>query len=444
MNPEFRRNVWLEVTPLRLVVLVAVLLFAFFAAALTEGFAGPGSVARWAYYFLVVVWGTRSAARSVVGEIRDRTWDSQRLSSLKASTMMWGKLFGSTVFTWIGGAICLAVIMAEVFQRSGAAVALLQCAYYIALGVIAQGASLLTSLIAAGRRQGRSQFEVFVYQLVGIAAGLAVWAIADPSGPTIGGIPHTDFVPWWGMVLPTQPFLLVSLAAFAGFMLLGNYRLMRLELKLRNGPTAWLGFLVFMVVYVAGFDAWGASVLIHADAIARRLYLAGVVSAGLTYLTIFLEPKDRVFFRWFGGEFASFHLGSAFSRLQCWMMSGVAALLLGGALVARLAMLGWLGDEAIVGALLGFMMRDMGLVVLMNMAARRRGGDLLALAVLGLLYGLMPPIIAGLQYETGQALFLPRVTDPFWLSPAAAWLEAIAVWVLTFARIALPEQQSKT
>ncbi len=443
MNPEFRRNVWLELVPLRLVVLVAMLLFAFFAAAMTEGIAGPGSVARWAYYFLVVVWGTRNAARSVVGEIRDRTWDSQRLSSLKASTMMWGKLFGSTVFVWIGGAICLAVIVADVFQHSGAAAALLQFAYYIALGLIAQGASLLTSLIAAGRRQGRSQFEVFIYQLAGIVAGVAVWAIADPSGPSIGGIPHTDFVPWWGIMLSTQPFLLVSLATFAGFMLLGNYRLMRLELKLRNGPTAWLGFLLFMVVYVAGFDAWGDSGLIHGDVIARRLYLAGVVCAGLTYLTIFLEPKDRVFFRWLGTEFSRFHLGAAVSRLQCWMMSGVAALLLGGALVVRLVILGWMADEAVVGALLGFMARDVGLVVLINMAARRRGGDFLALAMLGLLYGLMPPIIGGLQYETGQALFLPRATDPLWLSPAAAWLEALVVWIVAFARIALPEQQSK-
>lgn len=443
MNPEFRRNVWLELAPIKLVVLVAVLLFAFFSAALTEGFTGPGSVARWAYYFLVVVWGTRNAARSVVGEMRDRTWDSQRLSSLKASTMMWGKLFGSTVFTWIGGAICLVVIMADVFNRSGASAALLQFSYYIALGVIAQSASLLASLVAAGRRQGRSQFEVFLYQVVGIVAAVAVWAIADPSGPTIGGIPHTDYVSWWGQILPTQPFLLISLAVFAGWTLLGNYRLMRLELKLRNGPAAWLGFLTFMVLYVSGFDAWGASGLIHGDMIARRLCLAGVVCTGLTYLTIFLEPKDRVFFRWLGSEFAQFHVGTAFSRFQCWMMSGLAALLLGGALVARLAALGWGGDEAALAAMLGFMTRDMGLVVLINMAARRRGGDLLSLAVLGLLYGLMPQIIAGLHYDTGQALFLPRATDPIWISPAAAWLEAAVAWILAFAKIALPEEQAK-
>lgn len=443
MNPEFRRNVWLELVPLRLIVLAAVLLFGFFSAALTEGFAGPGSVARWAYYFLVIVWGTRNAARSVVGEMRDRTWDSQRLSSLKASTMMWGKLFGSTIFTWVGGAICLVVIMADVFNRSGPGPAFLQLAYYLALGVIAQGASLLASLIAAGRRHGRSQFEVFVYQLVGIAAAVAVWAIADPSGSTIGGIPHTDYVGWWNMVFPTQPFLLISLAIFAGWMLLGNYRLMRLELKLRNGPSAWLGFLIFMVVYIAGFDAWGPTTLVQPDMIARRLYLAVTVCAALSYVTVFLERKDRVFFRWLGSELGHLHLGAGLARLQCWMMSALAALVLGGALVVRLNMLGATVDQAALAAMLGFLARDIGLVLLMNMAARRRGGDLLALAMLGVLYGLMPPIIAGLQYEAGRALFLPHTTDPIWMSPAASWLEALAVWALAFARIALPEEHGK-
>ena len=33
---------------------------------------------------IVVVWGTRNAALSVVGEIRDRTWDMQRLSLARA------------------------------------------------------------------------------------------------------------------------------------------------------------------------------------------------------------------------------------------------------------------------------------------------------------------------------------------------------------------------
>jgi len=443
MNPEFQRNVWLELTPLRLVILVALLLLAFFAAAVTEGFTGPGTVARWLFDFIVVVWGTRNAARSVVGEIRERTWDSQRLSSLRASTMMWGKLFGSTVFNWVGGGICLVVIVAEAVKRDGVATAFAELIYFIALGVIAQSASLLASLIAAGRRHGHTQFEVFFYQIAGIAAALVVAAIANPAGPAFGNIARADTVSWWGQPIPTQPFLLVSLALFAGWILLGTYRLMRLELKLRNGPFVWLAFLVFITLYAGGFDAWVSNQLPQADTLARRLYLAVLVCSILAYVNVFLEPKNRVFFRWLGLEFSRLHLGSALVRFQCWMMSFLAALLLGGVLIGHLASSGGMADEAMVGAFLGFLTRDMGLVVLMNMAARRRGGDLLSLAVLVLLYGLMPSIISGLQYGTGQALFLPRTTDPVWLSPAVAWAEAMVVWIVAVARIALPEEQAK-
>lgn len=439
MNPEFQRNIWLELTPLRLVILIALLLLAFFSAAVTEGFTGPGTVARWLFDFIVVIWGTRNAARSVIGEIHDRTWDNQRLSSLHASTMMWGKLFGSTVFNWAGGGICLIVIVAEAINRDGAAAAIAELIYFVALGVIAQSASLLASLIAAGRRQGRTQFEVFFYQIVGIATALVVAVIADPTSSGFGVISRADTMLWWGCVLPTEPFFLASLAAFAGWILLGVYRRMRLELKLRNGPFVWLAFLAFSALYIGGFDAWVLNQLPHADTLARRLYLAVMACSILAYMNVILEPKNRVFFRWLGSEISRFHIGTALARFQCWMMSFLAALVLGGTLIAHLVSSGRVSDQAMVAAFLGFLSRDMGIVVLMNMAARRRSGDLLSLAVLVLLYGLMPSIINGLQYGTGQALFLPRMTDPTWLSPAVSWFEAALVWTIAVVRISLRE-----
>ena len=36
MNPEFRRNLWLELTPRRMTLMVVILALAFFAAALTQ------------------------------------------------------------------------------------------------------------------------------------------------------------------------------------------------------------------------------------------------------------------------------------------------------------------------------------------------------------------------------------------------------------------------
>ena len=124
MNPEFERNVWLELTPRRTLMMAGLLVLIFFAASLAEGVEwGPSGVASLLYYVLVVVWGSRNAAMSVVGEIRDRTWETQRLSSLSAATMTWGKLFGSTIYNWLGGAICLVVIMANLVTHQGPATA---------------------------------------------------------------------------------------------------------------------------------------------------------------------------------------------------------------------------------------------------------------------------------------------------------------------------------
>jgi hypothetical protein len=434
MNPEFERNVWLELNPLRLVVLAAVLALAFFAATLSDSLVTPGGVARVLFLILVVVWGTHNAARSVVGEIRDRTWDSQRLSSLGPATMMWGKLFGATVFNWTGGLICLAVIAAEAVDGPGVAAAFAVLVYYAAMGVIAHATSLSASLIGARRRPGRPGIEVFFYQLAGLAAAAAVAVIADPAGSSFAALPRTDTLLWWNQTLPTSTFLLGSLAVFTGWMLIGCYRQMRLELKLRNGPWVWLAFLAFVIAYTAGFDAFAP---LHFDEITGRLMLAAMVSAALAYLAALLEPKSKVQLRWLGGEFAHFHLGAALGHLQCWMMSYLVAAAIAVALIARFALLGMEPELATTGAVLGFVTRDLGVVVLMAMLTPRRGSDLLALAVLVLVYWLLPSILHSLHYYGGQALFLPYRTDPLWMSPAASWIEAIAVWAVAATQVSL-------
>jgi len=439
MNPEFERNVWLELTPLRLIVMAAVLALAFFAAALSGDVFQPGQVARWGFYFIVVLWGTRNAARSVIGEIRERTWDAQRLSSLSAGTMMGGKLFGSTIFSWYGGLICLAVIAADTLQVSGILPALHAIAYYIALGVITQSVSFWASLIAVSRKQGRSSFEVFLYQAAGIVAGIAVADIADPAMMTaFAGHLQAQPLWWWGMALPVQAFLLVSLALFAGWTLVAGYRQMRLELKLVNGPLVWLGFLLFIAVYVSGFSGYAMQDLALPE---RHLISAALTIACLTYAAVLLEPKSRVVLRWLGNELKSFHVGAAVGRLPCWMISYLTVLPLTIALLVLFGLQGAFSDLALTGSVLGFLTRDIGIVVLLNMLTRRRGGDIAAIAILVVLYALLPAILAGLHYESGRALFLPLKSDPLWLSPAAAWFEAIVVWAMAVSAIRLTDEQ---
>jgi hypothetical protein len=445
MNPEFRRNLWLELTPRRVLLMVIVLGLAFFAAALSGGTDyRPAWVAEMAYYFIVVVWGSRNAALSVVGEIRDRTWDGQRLSSLTAAAMTWGKLFGSTIYNWFGGAICLAVIIASEFVHQGLFTAGLDAVYFVALGLISQSVALLASLIAVRRRQSHSRFGLFIYQVAGIVAACAVfylWKAADPAGSFITRKPASEFVQWWGQHLDARPFFLVTLALFTAWTLVGCYREMRVELKMRNGPLVWAVFLVFMGIYVAGFDAWlptatdtGAGAW---NAVALRLALAGGTYAYLSYVMVLLEPKDRVLYRWLGAELGKGRIDRFLFGLQGWMMSYLATLVFVVALIVLLCRGGFFGDAALVAAAFAFLTRDVGIFVLFQTFPGRRRGDFAAVAVLFALYALVPAILRGLGLEEVLAFFVPKPTDPIWLGPAVVWAEAIIIVSLAFGRVAL-------
>ena len=448
MNPEFTRNVWLELTPRRVLFMTVVLALIFFAAAVSGGSDWrPAAVAVFLYYFLVVFWGSRNAALAVVGEIRDRTWDSQRLSSLNAGQMTWGKLFGSTIYNWFGGGICLAVILTRDLVHQGVLHTLVELVYYIAVGVISQAASLLASLVAIRRKQRHTRLEIFVYQMAGIVAAIAVllvWEAADPAGALLMGRKATDTIVWWGQIFDTRQFLLVSLAIFAAWTLVGCYREMRLELSMTNGPFVWLGFLVFIGLYTAGFDAWLTSgqQLTELDAVGRRLALAGSTFATLTYVMVLLEPKDRVLYRWIAGQIVTGRIDRAFYGFQAWMMSYIAALAVVVALTIRLIQFeGGFGEgPAVIVAGLGFLTRDVSIFVRLQSLPGRRRGDFAAVVVLFALYALLPAILGGLDLGGTLFCFYPKPTDPAWLGPVAAWTEAILVAATTIARLATGER----
>lgn len=447
MNPEFRRNLWIEMTPRRLALMTGILALAFFAASLSGGTAyRPESVAVALYYFIVVLWGSRNAAMSVVGEIRDRTWDSQRLSSLGAGQMTWGKLFGSTIYNWYGGAICLAVILASGLAHQSPAATVLDLVYFVAAGLIAQSAALLASLVAIRRRQSHTRFEIFLYQLAGTLAAIAVffvWEAADPAGSFFTGKKPADLIAWWGMAFDARPFLLASLAIFAGWTLVGCYREMRLELKMRNGPLVWLAFLLFIGAYVAGFDDWLSSdkSVAQWDATALRLALTTTAYGFLTYVMVLLEPKDRVLYRWLGGQLLSGRIFAVVRNLQGWMMSYTAAA------IAAVSLVLWLGQhapvdvgaQALIAAGLGFLTRDCAIFVLFHTLPGRRRSDFGAVVVLVALYALIPAIMGGLGLKSALGYFYPEPTDPVWLGAIVAWAQALLVVVAALGRLAISE-----
>lgn len=438
MNPELQRNIWLELTPRRMGLMVIVLVLIFFAAASTSRVHGPAAAAQFLFYVIVVLWGTRNAAMAVIGEIRDRTWDSQRLSSIGAAQMTIGKLFGATIYNWFGGIVCLAVIFAYMAQQYGFEVAAFDFVRYVAVGGLAQGASLLASLIAARRRQAHSRFDIFIYQLVGLGAAGAfhgVWQLADPAATAARVLVQT--IPWWGTIYPARPFLLLSLAIFVAWLFLGCYRQMRVELKMRNGPWMWLGFNIFMGVYTAGFAGLGNNTFREIGLGTERLLLACAAFSSLTYIAAILEPKDRVLYRWLYSCVASGKIWNAIDRIQAWMTSYSLCMLAAILLFANMMVSASGISSLLVVAGASFLTRDLGIILFFAANPTRPRGDWAAVITLFVLYLVLPLIL--LKAPQLHPLFYPSAIQPAF-SSLAGIVEAGVAWYFALRRFSLAER----
>ena len=430
MNPELQRNFWLEASPSRLLLIAGLLLLVFAAASVApRGLATPSGAALALYWFFAVLWGTRSAAQSVVVEIRERTWDSQKLSSITPWDMVWGKLFGATAANWFGALICLPFILLHAANDAGVASALTYGGILLSLGVFAQGVALLSSLVLIRRNTGNWRLDVFLCQVAGVGAAFAYYSLwsSVPAFERSG----TANIDWWGHSYNLSAFHLVSLLLFLAWALVGCWRAMRAELRFANGPYVWLAYLFYGAVYCAGFESWiGHRVNMpqSVDPVAAKLALAGLSLLAATYSMAFLEPKDPVRLRWLGEQVRAGRFYQAFLALDCWMLSYGASLAVGLVLAVLWSTNGHAALTVL--AVLGFLTRDVAIFVLMQGRAGGKG-DFAALGILGALYLLVPTLLAGLHLQALNFLVMPSGAP----AAIAAWLEGAACAYLALSRI---------
>jgi hypothetical protein len=424
MNPELQRNLWLEASPYRLALIAGLLLLAFAAVSVAPiHVMGTRQPALAFYWFFAVLWGTRSAALSVVAEIRERTWDGQKLSSIGPWTMVWGKLFGATAANWFGALICLPFILAPAWRDQGGGAALLYGIILLSLGVFSQAVALLSSLVMIHRQTGNWRLDAFLCQVAGIGAAFAYYSLWN----SIGAFERsgTQTLSWWGHEFTLGRFHLVSLLLFLAWALVGCWRAMRSELRFANGPYVWLAYQAYVGFYSAGFASMILARLQDQIGVPRGsvpLALAGLTLMASAYSMAFLEPKDPVRLRWLGEQVRAGRLYSAFLAADCWMLSYAATLIVGLILAAL-----WAGTPAgalPVLAMLGFLTRDIGIFLLARFYAGPKG-DFAALAILAGLYLLAPTIV-----PQAISVFLPVIGENA-LGVLLAWAQGIgvAIWV---------------
>ena len=440
MNPELRRNLWLEMSPHRLIAMPAVLCMGFLLVAAINDNPWQERVS-WAaltvYFVVTLFWGARLVAESISDEMRGKTWDLQRMSAIGPWDMTWGKLFGSTLFAWYGGALCLAVYVYAARDLPGVG------GPVVALGLVAASVLLHAFSMAATLQAAQkgwntgSRWATFVPVLafLFVGPGLVSFAVRHPT------------LVWFGTEFDAVEFLLTSVMVFSVWAVFGAYRVMCLELQVRTTPLAWCAFTLFLSVYLAGLLGAlpGAKVGVFG-----YLCLSGlVVSVTLAYAMLFSEQNSAMTLRRMLLHADRRQWQHVFEDMPCWPSTVVLAFIFAFGTIASAAVyrdsFDLVKQMALMPLVFVFLLvRDAAILLFFAFAKQARRVEAAAIIYMVLLYWLLPGLLRMAGLETASEIVLPLLIKPA-LGSVIAFAQAgiaiflcVARWRKNYAQAGTP------
>jgi hypothetical protein len=411
MNPEFRRNLWLEFSTERLLIIPAVVILSLIAISGTLGRPAAITFATYGAIAIAIVWGCTLSSSSFLGEITGRTWDMQRASSMSGWQMTWGKLFGSTSYPWYGVAI---VFVAWLSLDGPTSFSRNEWLVLLPAAVLAHAVALIAALYVAidGRVHVRSARQAAaVGVLAGIASLQASRALAAATAPD-----------WYLLSLDRRWVVVASALFLCAWAIVGAWRAMSAALQIPLRAWAWPLFLVTMSVWLAGFARGDDPDTL----VSRRLYLALAMTWIATWIAALVDTKSPVRLRQWRAAVSSGDAGQIFARTPAWVI-GLPVVVVAAAGVALTDRLGLgpsrlFGSLSTVEALLGdlmtrsggwltlaaaflFLWRDIAIMYWSGLIGR--GRRVPALIYLAGLYILVPATLLSLDALTLLPAFAP-------------------------------------
>lgn len=314
LTPEFHRNLWTKISPFKLVaapvfigLCVAVLLN---IAPEKGGFFNEAHAAQlmmegawWIFFLVVAVWGIHDASTALQDEMRNNTWDFQRMSSVTPFQLVIGKLFGATSYAWYVGLIALVPFyygmentLLPVFSHpyEGGGGPWFVILLMVLGGLAGQALAFLISFIdmtSFAARTGKKRVPRAVLPFsFGVVVAWCVFFLSENAtaklSPRESIFRNMTTIEWYGDVYHAGTFILCSIVVFIGWFLLGSYRIARGELMYRTWPVCWVGFVAFLLFYLYG--------LVDPDTAYSHLRVMGlfVLASFLTYGVMLFEASD--------------------------------------------------------------------------------------------------------------------------------------------------------
>ncbi len=433
-NPEFRRNLLLEWNAHRMVLVSGVLAGVFTLVGLFDprGFGNiVANVGLVVFVIATMAWGSHRAGDAVLDELRERTWDAQRMSALDPWSMTWGKLCGATVMPWFAGIISLSVYF---IARQGPTVLerLEVIATCVAGAILVQAMSLIGALVGT-RLDKHGKSTLTSWAAVGILALLWIYfSIYYKS---------TNEILWYGTAYDRNTFLTASVFALAGWITFGAYRLMCVELAVATRPWAWIAFVLYLTVYFAGgfiLSNWP-----FPRALGVFSAMGVVVSIGATYLAAFALHRDPLTFRRLKTYAGDGKRRRFFEEMPTWMASLVVSLVF-TLICAALHFAPEYSTERIENVRLGAIaiwlstVRNLAVLFYFTYGSTTKRVESSTIICLALLYWVVPSILESMSLLKVSWFFSP----PIWERPILSSL-IIAVHILIVGALCLQRYRER-
>jgi hypothetical protein len=425
INPEFRRNVWVQFTWTRLLAAPLLTLVVCYAFLLVNHhdyrllqriaeFVG-GSV-------IVGLWGTRRAADSLAEEVSGGTWESQRMSGLGAWEMTWGKLIGSVSFVWYCATIAFLVVLwasNRIEAAGGIGRSPLQVAFdFYVGGLVAQAAAFSIALLLLRKAAQYRRLTITLAQTCGFLVYF-LFVRGDFSEQLSARFRATnlqsDDMFWSGGGPELDVARAVAIGATCLWSIIAAYRLMRTELQYRSLPWVWTLFLIFVL-------AVGRTVS-STESAYGWLTLPFLAFVLLTYLSFFADNRDPVRYRWALLALRDRKWFAVVSAVPWWVISYIFAAVSAVAIAWSLAEVGAVdrGGEptpavrmflmaiehpsASLALVMLFMLRDLLVLLWLSCSPWRSKADVAGIIYLALVYWPLAAII----WISGMPHLLPVV-----------------------------------
>jgi len=400
MNPEFGRNLRVEISPYRLMAMTLTLALIFLLVHMASGplsGATNSALAQIMFIAIAVIWGSRLAAGSVLQEIRANTWDSQKLSALSPWQMTWGKLLGSTSYVWFGGMLCGAVYL--IYRNQIDEQAVKTVVAMLQFGLLVHALSMASSLIAIRKNpKAPSSLLTLAEPITAFVAAVFVFTSLQRGAPIV----------WFGITTARLDFYTIVLALGCCWAVAAVYRLMCVELQIRTIPWLWPVFTLFVAGYWAGLEA-GESQHFSLHALLQTGFWFALV---FTYIAAFADRRDpitvhRCLLAWRYGS-----LRRRLEEFPYWTSSFALALVL--AAVLAITSPSTAGDGSLRLATwpaLLVAVRDIGLLYYTGFGRRSVTADMTAFLYLALLHKLIPGLLQLTRLD-GLAPFVDPLLHP--------------------------------